>query len=251
MLIIVALVASVVNGEAGALTSAARPKHVVLIVADDLGYADLGYTGSEIATPNIDKLAAQGVKVANFYVQRACSPTRAALLTGRYNIRYGFQSGVLTDRNNYSLPLSETTLPQFVRKTVGADCHMVGKWHLGYHRWEHTPTFRGFDSYLGYYSGDEDYYTHVGDCGGFDLHDDERPNCGLNCSRHAWWAQGTYSTTLFTSRAVSIHTSTTVSAVPWRARARPRTGPPKTWAMVDDQPASWLVIPRCCIASAK
>ena len=129
--------------------SPAKPRHLVLIVADDLGYADLGYTGSEIRTPNIDGLANAGVKVANFYVQRACSPTRAALMTGRYNIRYGFQSGVLTDHNNYSLPLTETLLPQFVHRTLAAKTHAVGKWHLGYHRWEHTPTFRGFDSYLG------------------------------------------------------------------------------------------------------
>ena len=104
-----------------------QPKHVVLIVADDLGSADLGYTGSLISTPHLDKLAGEGVKLANFYVQRACSPTRGALLTGRYNIRYGFQSGVLTDRNNFSMPLNETLLPQFFHRTVaGSHCHMVG-----------------------------------------------------------------------------------------------------------------------------
>eukprot|EP00756_Hemistasia_phaeocysticola_P054366 Hpha_TRINITY_DN30294_c0_g1::TRINITY_DN30294_c0_g1_i1::g.27098::m.27098 len=180
------------------------PKHVVLIVADDLGYADLGYTGSQISTPNIDRLAAQGVKLSNFYVQRACSPTRAALLTGRYNIRYGFQSGVLKDRNNYSLPLTETLLPQFVQRAVPAACHMVGKWHLGFHRWEHTPTYRGFDSFLGYYSGAEDYYKHTGDCGGYDLHLAGTPRCGANCSRALWEAEGVYSTHLFTARAVSL-----------------------------------------------
>lgn len=184
--------------------SSRRPRHVVLVVADDLGYADLGYTGSNISTPHIDALARQGVKLANFYVQRACSPSRAALMTGRYNIRYGFQSGVLTNRNNFSLPLSETILPQFVHRAVRARCHIVGKWHLGYHRWEHTPTFRGFDSFVGYYSGDEDYYRHTGDCGGFDLHEELRHNCGINCSRHMWEAQGVYSTHLFTSRAVAI-----------------------------------------------
>ena len=67
-------------------------RHLVLIVADDLGSADLGYTGSDIITPNIDGLRSSGVELTNFYVQRACSPTRAALLTGRYNIRYGFQN---------------------------------------------------------------------------------------------------------------------------------------------------------------
>jgi|EP00966_Prymnesium_polylepis_P289572 hypothetical protein len=126
-----------------ALSSAAsavqRPKHVLLIVADDLGSADLGYTGSQIATPNIDRLAGEGVKLANFYVQRACSPTRAALLTGRYNIRYGFQSGVLTNTNNYSLPLNETTLPQFVHRAVAASTHMVGKCA----RWIRTVSLHG------------------------------------------------------------------------------------------------------------
>ncbi|EOD26231.1 hypothetical protein EMIHUDRAFT_457393 [Emiliania huxleyi CCMP1516] len=195
-----------ITAAAPALSAASPPaKHLVLVVADDLGYADLGYAGSQIATPNIDKLASAGVKLAHFYVQRACSPTRGALLTGRYNIRYGFQSGVLTSQNNWSLPLDETLLPQFVKRVdARSKCHAVGKWHLGYHRWEHTPTFRGFDSYLGYYSGDEDYYTHQGDCGGFDLHDDSRPDCGAGCSRHAWEAVGEYSTHLFTRRAVSI-----------------------------------------------
>ena len=125
-------------------------------------------------------------------------------MTGRYNIRYGFQSGVLTDRNNYSLPLTETILPQFVKRLLPADCHMVGKWHLGYHRYEHTPTFRGFDSFLGYYSGDEDYFAHTGDCGGFDFHRADRANCGANCSRALWELQGQYSTHVFTSRAVSL-----------------------------------------------
>ena len=142
--------------------------------------------------------------MTTFYVQRACSPTRGALLTGRYNIRCGFQSGVLTDHNSWSLPLNETTLPQIVRRAKpSAACHMVGKWHLGYHRWEHTPTFRGFESFLGYYSGDMDYFTHMGDCGGFDLKLENQPRCGPNCSRHFWEAAGKYSTHLFTERAVS------------------------------------------------
>ena len=199
-----ALIALAAAADAFSPAAQTKPRHLVLIVADDLGYADLGYTGSEIRTPNIDGLANNGVKLGSFYVQRACSPTRAALLTGRYNIRYGFQSGVLTDHNNYSLPLDETLLPQFVRRTRAAKAHAVGKWHLGYHQWEHTPTYRGFDTYLGYYSGDADYFTHQGSCGGYDLHLAERPNCGANCSRPMWEAQGVYSTHLFTGRAVSL-----------------------------------------------
>lgn len=117
----------------GAVASA---KHVLLILADDLGYGDLGYTGSEISTPNIDRLARQGVIFESFYVQRACSPTRAALLTGRYNMRYGMQSGVLEEYNNYTLALTETLLPR-VLKSLGvvSEAHAIGKWHLGYATW--------------------------------------------------------------------------------------------------------------------
>lgn len=111
-----------------ALALAAAPKHVVFIVVDDLGSADLGFTGSQIATPNIDAMAASGVRLGSFYVQRACSPTRAALMTGRYNIRYGFESGVLEDNNGYALPINETLLPAFVKATTRAKAHMVGKW---------------------------------------------------------------------------------------------------------------------------
>jgi len=186
--------------------AAARPKHVLLVVVDDLGSADLGFTGSLIRTPTIDALAANGVRLGSFYVQRACSPTRAALMTGRYNIRYGFQSGVLTDANAYALPLDETLLPDFVKRAVPgpARAHMVGKHHLGYASWQHTPTFRGFDSFLGYYSGDADYFTHDGDCGGFDLRVEDSPRCGANCSRSMWEARGVYSTHLFSDRAVAI-----------------------------------------------
>ena len=186
--------------------AALAPKHVLLIVVDDLGSADLGYTGSLIRTPTIDALAASGVRLGSFYVQRACSPTRAALMTGRYNIRYGFQSGVLTDANAYALPLNETLLPAFVKRAAGgtARAHMVGKFHLGFASWRHTPTFRGFDSFLGYYSGDADYFTHEGDCGGFDMRVEDSPACGANCSRSMWESRGVYSTHLFAQRAVSI-----------------------------------------------
>ena len=141
------LVHMLITAAAPALSAASPPaKHLVLVVADDLGYADLGYAGSQIATPNIDKLASAGVKLAHFYVQRACSPTRGALLTGRYNIRYGFQSGVLTSQNNWSLPLDETLLPQFVKRVdARSKCHAVGKWHLGFPTSSHMPLGRGFD----------------------------------------------------------------------------------------------------------
>ena len=140
---------------------------VVLVVADDLGYADLGYTGSQIETPVLDHLALNGVRLRNYYVQRACSPTRAALQTGRYNIRMGFASGVMKPLKPYCLPLNETLLPQYLN-SLGFTSHAVGKWHLGYYKWACTPTHRGFSSFYGYYTGGEDYYTHTSS-GGLDF----------------------------------------------------------------------------------
>jgi len=117
-------------------SAASSVKHVLLILADDLGYGDLGYMGSEISTPNIDHLAQQGVVFESFYVQRACSPTRAALLTGRYNMRYGMQSGVLEEYNNYTLAPTETLLPQVLKNSgFVSEAHAIGKWHLGYATW--------------------------------------------------------------------------------------------------------------------
>ena len=84
---------------------------ILLVVVDDLGRTDLGYTGSQIATPTIDALRAKGCELTSYYVQRACSPSRAALMTGRYPTRYGFQSGVLEPLKPYGLSLGETLLP--------------------------------------------------------------------------------------------------------------------------------------------
>ena len=80
---------------APALAADAPRPHVVYLLADDMGYADTGYHGSEIKTPNLDKLAAQGAKLEQFYVQPVCSPTRAGLMTGRYPMRHGLQVGVV------------------------------------------------------------------------------------------------------------------------------------------------------------
>src|SRR6266567_4560357 len=89
---------------------ALRP-NVVFILADDLGWADVGFHGPDIKTPNIDKLAASGVRLEQFYVQSVCSPTRAALLTGRYPMRLGLQEGVIRPWADYGMPLAERTLP--------------------------------------------------------------------------------------------------------------------------------------------
>ena len=92
-------------------------KHLVLLVVDDLGYGDLGYTGSSVKTPVFDALATGGVILSNYYVMRACSPTRASLQTGRFVIRYGMNAGVIETGQAFGLNLGETLLPQALRKS--------------------------------------------------------------------------------------------------------------------------------------
>jgi arylsulfatase A-like enzyme len=151
---------------------AADKPNVVFFLADDLGWGDVGYHGSEIRTPNIDKLAAAGARLEAFYVQPVCSPTRAALMTGRYPMRHGLQVGVVRPWAQYGLPLDERTLPQAL-KEAGYATAIVGKWHLGHFQPEFLPTRRGFDHQYGHYNGALDYFTHVRD-GGFDWHRDDK-----------------------------------------------------------------------------
>ncbi len=152
--------------------SADRP-HIIFILADDLGWGDVGYHGGRIATPNIDALAARGVQLDQFYVQPVCSPTRGALLTGRYPVRLGLQCGVVRPWAQHGLPLAERTLPGALRE-VGYATAICGKWHLGHCAIGYLPTHRGFDRQYGHYNGALDYFTHIRD-GGHDWHRDDKP----------------------------------------------------------------------------
>jgi arylsulfatase A-like enzyme len=167
----IGLLALIVPAAASAADTAPRP-NIVFILADDLGFADVGFHGSEIRTPNIDKLAAAGAKLEQFYVQPVCSPTRAALMTGRYPMRHGLQVGVVRPWAQYGLPLEERTLPQAL-KEAGYTTAICGKWHLGHFRPGYLPTRRGFDHQYGHYNGAIDYFTHLRD-GGFDWHRDDK-----------------------------------------------------------------------------
>jgi len=153
--------------------STPRP-NIVVILADDLGSHDVGWRGSEIKTPNLDKLALSGARLNQFYVQPVCSPTRAALFTGRYPFRYGFQTGVVRPWAQYGLPLEERVLSKALHD-VGYETAIVGKWHLGHFQPEYLPTKRGFDHQYGHYNGALDYFTHVRD-DGFDWHRDDKEN---------------------------------------------------------------------------
>jgi arylsulfatase A-like enzyme len=136
-----------------------RP-HIVYIVADDLGWKDVGFHGSDIKTPSIDKLAQEGARLEQFYVQPMCTPTRAALMTGRYPFCYGLQTVVIPTPGKYGLPTDEWLLPQAL-KAAGYRTIMVGKWHLGHADRKYWPRQRGFDYHYGAVLGEIDYYTHA------------------------------------------------------------------------------------------
>ncbi len=131
----------------------AKPPNIVFILCDDLGYGDLGCYGSKIRTPNLDRLASEGMRFTNFCAaDPVCSPSRAALLTGRYPTRVGVPN-VLFPQDTNGLNLDETTLAD-VLKARGYRTMCVGKWHLGRPN-EYLPTSRGFDHYFGIpYSND-------------------------------------------------------------------------------------------------
>ncbi|RDJ08864.1 arylsulfatase B [Rhizobium grahamii] len=141
-----------------AATQATRP-NIVYIIADDMGWRDAGFQGSDIKTPHIDKLAQEGARFDQFYVQPMCTPTRAAFITGRYPLRYGLQTGVIPAAGTYGLPLDEYLLPQTL-KDAGYSTALVGKWHLGHAKPEQWPRQRGFDSFYGALVGEIDHFKH-------------------------------------------------------------------------------------------
>ncbi len=137
---------------AAALRGQQRQPNIVMILADDLGYGDLGCYGSPIATPNIDRLAEEGARFTNFYsASPVCSPSRAALMTGRYPTRV--EVPVVLGPGDAGLPDSEITMAQ-VLKSAGYRTSCIGKWHIGSTP-RYLPTNRGFDEFFGVpYSAD-------------------------------------------------------------------------------------------------
>ena len=145
---------------AGSPKTPDRKTNILLIVADDLGYADLGVQGcKDVPTPNIDSIAKNGVRFTCGYVScPVCSPTRAGLMTGRYQQRFGheFNPGPAQGADpNFGLPLGEVTLANRL-KSMGYATGMFGKWHLGYEPQFH-PMKRGFDEYFGFLGGAHSY----------------------------------------------------------------------------------------------
>jgi len=141
-----------------AFPASAAP-NIVVLIADDMGFGDVGYNGSEIRTPQIDQLAADGVKLNRYYVQAVCSPTRAAMMTGRSPLR----TGVMDPFNPWytsGLPLDEKLMPEYLHE-LGYRTVALGKWHLGPNQPEYHPMERGFDSFYGSLNGYLNHETRV------------------------------------------------------------------------------------------
>ncbi|XP_054163408.1 arylsulfatase B-like [Oppia nitens] len=181
----------------GYSTTTNRP-NVILLVADDLGWGDVGYRSDQILTPNIDTLAADGIVLNRYYTSPVCSPSRGALLTGVHPVHSGLQNYVILTAAPWGLPLDIKTLPEYL-KDYGYNTHAIGKWHLGFFKREYTPTYRGFDSHVGYWSGSGDYFDHTALENSYYWGLDFRHNMDLITN-----ATGVYSTHYFTDRAVQV-----------------------------------------------
>lgn len=162
---------------AGNVWGAQSKPNVVLIISDDMGYGDLSsYGASDIKTPSIDSLARDGVKFTDFYANApVCSPTRAGLLTGRYQQRYGIESPLpqVSTAAEQGLPATSRSLPKLL-KSNGYATALVGKWHLGY-KPENTPNAHGFDYFFGFRAGYQDFYRHTDGNGIPDLWENNEP----------------------------------------------------------------------------
>lgn len=143
---------------AAAQPAAPRP-NILYIMSDDQGWKDVGFHGSEIKTPNIDRLAQGGVQLGQFYAQPMCTPSRAALMTGRYPHRYGLQTAVIPSGGKYGLATDGWLLLEALQE-AGYQTAIVGKWHLGHAERKYWPRQRGFDYQYGPVLGEIDYFSH-------------------------------------------------------------------------------------------
>uniref|UniRef100_A0A8D8UW69 Arylsulfatase B n=1 Tax=Cacopsylla melanoneura TaxID=428564 RepID=A0A8D8UW69_9HEMI len=172
--------------------------NIIFIVADDLGWNDVGFHGENaIPTPNIDALAYNGIILNRHYTLPTCSPSRAALLTGRYPFRYGIERPIGAGIPE-SVPVTEKLLPQYL-KELGYATHLIGKWHIGCHREELLPFNRGFDNHTGYWNGYlnfNDSVHHSNNARGFDARQ--------NMKEYATEMSSKYLTDFLTDESVKI-----------------------------------------------
>ena len=151
------------------LVSASERPNIVVIVADDLGWADVGFHGNQvIQTPSLDRIAAEGAQLDRFYTTPICSPTRAALMTGRDPIRLGVAYSTIMPWQNNGIHPDETFLPALFLE-AGYQTAMVGKWHLGHAQQSYHPNARGFEHFYGHLHTEVGFYPPFASLGGKDF----------------------------------------------------------------------------------
>jgi arylsulfatase B len=190
LLLIIAFICSSVETSYAQQQHAEKP-NIIFILADDLGWNDVGFHGGVPKTPNIDRLAEQSLELSRFYVAPICTPTRAGIMTGRYPIRFGMMRAVIPPWRKYGLPPKEETLPEMLGRGGYANRAALGKWHLGHSDPKYHPLNQGFTYFYGAYNGALDYFIHKRE-GELDWHQDFEPN----------YDEG-YVTDLLTNEAVS------------------------------------------------
>jgi len=159
---LVATLVAVFFAVPGGTVAGPKPRtqpNIIFMFGDDLGFNELGYLGcSATSTPNIDKLANDGLILWHNYVAKICSPSRSAFMSGRYPSKLGLQNNVFNVEHNISLTRQVSILSEEFH-AAGYSTHMIGKWHLGFQSWEYTPTYRGFDTFHGYLGGLTGYFN--------------------------------------------------------------------------------------------
>ncbi|KAH8044287.1 sulfuric ester hydrolase [Aureococcus anophagefferens] len=210
---------TIAHAPAGAAASGSSMPHILYVLADDMGYNDIGYQSTDLAfaSPTLDSLAARGVKLGSFYAQKSCTPSRTALLSGFYPASTGAYTNGVEATTPWGLPLTFDILPQFLAEAGNYSSHMVGKWDVGHFNEAFLPTQRGFDTHFGYYSPYVSYFSYIADvdtCTSpecfHDMHDSHRRNAttgkreirGYKTRNYA--SHGEYSTTLFGRKAVEV-----------------------------------------------
>lgn len=156
-------------GAPAARSAAPSQPNVIIFLADDLGWADVGFHGEEvIETPSIDRIAKEGVELHRFYSTPICSPTRAALMTGRDPMRLGVSYGVIMPWMTNGVHPDEHFMPESFRD-AGYATAMVGKWHLGHAQETYTPRARGFEHFYGHLHTEVGYFPPFSNQGGIDF----------------------------------------------------------------------------------
>jgi len=165
------VLSAVTVGCSGKTTDSDKNPNIVIILADDLGWGDVGFHGSSIKTPNLDKLADEAILLNRFYVAPVSTPTRAGTLTGRYPNRMGVRHVVIPPWRDYGIEPNEIFLPQELEKAGYKHRTVIGKWHLGHSRKKYYPLNKGFTHFYGHLNGAIDYFSHERE-GELDWHND-------------------------------------------------------------------------------